>query len=195
MAKNLLEMTADIVKAQAVNNEMSTKEITEMLRTVFSTLQDIKKFEDDGRMISLVGEAPSRQEELQVKPFVSNVVVRKSNPMKSIKENSVECLECGTILKTLAIHIVRAHNISAREYKLKWGIPLRQSLSAKSTTRLRSEIMTRKKKEAELPKNLSQFLERQRGDETSRKTSIVETASVKDQNNRVQIKRRRKVVS
>lgn len=41
---------------------------------------------------------------------------------------TVLCHECGRRLKSIAAHVVRAHDIAARDYKIRHGLPLGQPL-------------------------------------------------------------------
>jgi len=79
-------------------------------------------------------------------------------PSASIQEDSVVCLECGAEFRQLTANHLRTHEITPREYKKKWGFPLKQPLSARNLTILRS----RSAKKRGLPSNLRQYHEEQR---------------------------------
>lgn len=80
------------------------------------------------------------------------------DPRSSIQEDKVICLECGSDFRQLTANHLRTHNLTPREYKRKWGFPLKQPLAAKMLTRLRS----RSAKKRGLPQKLQQYLEIQR---------------------------------
>ena len=49
--------------------------------------------------------------------------------------DAFRCAECGRWYRGLARHITRHHKITTREYKLKWGIDLKESLISKEMTK------------------------------------------------------------
>ena len=51
----------------------------------------------------------------------------------------IVCFECGREFKFLARHIA-THGMTAREYKIKWGIPVIRGLQCEATQKLKSEI-------------------------------------------------------
>ena len=60
---------------------------------------------------------------------------------KSITQHAITCLECGAVLKQLSIRHLRAHDLTARSYRAKYGIPRTQSLAAKATTARRRQVV------------------------------------------------------
>ena len=71
-------------------------------------------------------------------------VAGKLTPQDSIQRNRVICLECHKEFKLLSNRHLALHGINSREYKLKYGLPLRQALSAKSLTLARRKIAKEK---------------------------------------------------
>jgi predicted transcriptional regulator len=67
-------------------------------------------------------------------------------------------MECKAELRQLTANHLRIHHLTPREYKKKWGFPLKQPLSAKMLTKLRS----RSAKKRGLPENLRIYLDRKR---------------------------------
>jgi len=108
----------------------------------------MKMAEDGGFLL----DQPKPEEESPVEKGVLD------DPKKSIQENKVICLECGTEMKQLTAKHLSAHALTIREYKKKWGFPQRQSLSAKSLSKARSKAA----KERGLPEKLMQFQAQQR---------------------------------
>ncbi|GAA1463388.1 MucR family transcriptional regulator [Williamsia maris] len=47
---------------------------------------------------------------------------------------TVLCHECGRRLKSIAAHVVRVHDIPARDYKVRHGLPLGQALCSKAVS-------------------------------------------------------------
>ena len=59
---------------------------------------------------------------------------------KSITRHAITCLECGASFKQLSVRHLRQHNLDARTYREKYGIPRTQPLAAKETTARRKQI-------------------------------------------------------
>lgn len=117
MAKSLVEMAAEIVVAQTSSTRMSPDEVSEALLKAFEALNTIKAQEE--------GKA---------------AVVPSMEPMKSIQRAKVICLECGKDFKQLTNRHLALHGMNSKEYKKKYGIPLRQSLAAKSLSAKRRKM-------------------------------------------------------
>ena len=59
------------------------------------------------------------------------------DPKRSICKNNIVCLECGQSFKMLTKHL-KSHDMTAREYRKKYGFSSRQSLCAKALSDERS---------------------------------------------------------
>jgi predicted transcriptional regulator len=156
MTRKLYEIAADIVESQASFMEMSPDSLEHALSTVFVTLQRMKLAEDGG---FLLDQAKAPEEAVQE--------AIHDDPKKSIQEDKVICLECGREMRQLTAKHLSSHGLTIREYKKKWGFPLRQSLSAKSLSTARSKAA----KKRGLPEKLMQFQE-------ERKRQKVEAAMI-----------------
>ena len=64
---------------------------------------------------------------------------------KSIKENSVTCLECGKVCKVLTVRHLVTHGLTTDEYRAKYGMKKGTPLVAKSLARERKKIMSEMK--------------------------------------------------
>lgn len=123
MAKGLLEITAEIITAQASHVRMSSDEISEAMEKVFRSLQKIKDAEAEAKEgVTVFAGKGEEVEEL-----------RKS-PLASIQRTKVICLECGLEFKILSKQHLALHSLTAKEYKKKHKIPARKSLVAKALT-------------------------------------------------------------
>lgn len=113
-----------ITKAQAGVRSMSAEEIVtyinDLVRAIRSTLD--KNMEDDGQA----------EEKVDTEGL---------DPRKSIRENSVTCLECGQKFKMITKRHLRIHNLTPEEYKEKWGFRKNSSLACKSLQRMRRQKM------------------------------------------------------
>lgn len=129
--RKLLEMTSQIVKAQASNADMSADDMTEAIKKVYRALKWVQDQEEKA-IRGAEEPAPSG--------------------MNSIQRNKVICLECTKEFRQLSGKHLGLHGLTPREYKKKYGIPLRQSLSARSLSAKRRRIA----KERGLGEKLSQ---------------------------------------
>lgn len=121
MTKSLVEMAAEIVQAQGNSTSLTIEEMQAALQETFSTLQNLQKLES--------GELTSTEE--NKKPSIS--------PDKSILKNKIICLECGEEFKMLSPKHLRSHELTGREYRIKYGFSLRQPLCAKALSEKRKE--------------------------------------------------------
>lgn len=135
--RNLLEMTVEILRAQATHVQMSADEMTDAIRKIYKSL----------RWVQAQEEKVARTEEA---PHVLGV--------DSIKRNKVICLECGKEFRQLSAKHLQAHGLSPKEYKQKHSIPMRQSLSSKTLSAKRRKIA----KEKGLGEKLAQAKKRKR---------------------------------
>ncbi len=126
MSKSLVEMASEIIAAQARHAPMSPEEISEGVKKVFVILQQLQVLESGMPSLS-EGEG-----------------VGKLAPQDSIQRNRVICLECNKEFKLLSNRHLALHGMNSREYRLKYGLPMRQALSAKSLTLARRKIAKEK---------------------------------------------------
>jgi len=127
MAKSLVEMAAEIVKAQAGVARMSGEEIESALNKTYEALSSINAREQGDE----VEEPQSVDGELEW--------LRK-NPLESIQRNKVIDLETGQEFRLITNRHLKKFGMTTKEYKKKWGIPLSQPLSAKSLTTKRRKL-------------------------------------------------------
>ncbi len=119
MARTLTEMAADIVRAQASVGQMTPEEIEASLKKTFETLKAISNKE--------AGEVEEQSEK-------SDLDLLREEPLKSIQANKVINLEDGSECKVLTNRTLAKFGLTTKEYKQKWGIPLKTPLSAKNLT-------------------------------------------------------------
>jgi predicted transcriptional regulator len=68
----------------------------------------------------------------------------KLTPQDSIQRHRVMCLECHKEFKLLSNRHLALHGMNSHQYKLKYGLPRRQALSAKALTLARWKIAQEK---------------------------------------------------
>ncbi len=127
MSKSLLEMSTEIIAAQAKHKAMTPEEMGESLRTVFQTLQEIQHLGNG--MENTEGSASE-----------DSLAFLRRNPLKSIQRNQIICLESGKAYKLLSNRHLALYGLTPREYKKKWGIPMTMPLSARSLTNRRRKL-------------------------------------------------------
>ncbi len=147
MAKKLLEIAAELVQAQVSTSQLVADEIVSSLKLVFSALQEMQKSETEGMPLEIIKPPEEAVPE--------EVVAGKIDPKGSIQEDKVICLECGAEMRQLTAKHLSSHGLSIREYKHRYGFPLRQSLSAKALSKARSKAA----KKRGLPEKLLRFQE------------------------------------
>ena len=123
MAKSLYELAAEIVSAQAAVSKLTPEEINELIKTTYDSLKNVKANEEG-------------TEAEEAAPAM--------DPKKSIKQNSVTCLECGKKFKILTKRHLKDHGLTPKEYRKKWGFKARQPLSAKSLSAKRRKVAKEK---------------------------------------------------
>lgn len=99
-AERLVELTAEIVSSKLANSNVPAGEIGALISSVFRALSEA------------VVEVPATEPER--KPAVA---IRAS-----VKRDVVVCLECGFEAKVLKRHLLKAHNLSADDYKRRWSL-------------------------------------------------------------------------
>jgi predicted transcriptional regulator len=147
MARRLLEIAAAIVTAQASVGKISPEEIEQTLMSTFLVLQRMQIAEQENIPLDAAEEGG----------FTARVEKHPEalDPKESIRDNKIACLECGVEMKQLTKKHLGSHGLTPRDYKVKYGFPMKQSLSAKSLSRARS----RAAKKRGLPENLVKFQE------------------------------------
>ena len=127
MSKSLVEMASEIIAGQVRHAPMSPEEISEGVKKVFVILQQLQGLEAGMPGTSSEGEG-----------------IWKLTPQDSIQRNRVICLECHKEFKLLSNRHLALHGMNSREYKRKYGLPMRQALSSKSLTLARRKIAKEK---------------------------------------------------
>lgn len=98
----LMQMTASAVSAYVANNILPAHQLSDVISTVFSSLQSLGS-----------GHVEIRAE--AARPAISI--------KKSITPDYLVCLEDGKKLKTLKRHLRTTYGMTPDEYRAKWGLP------------------------------------------------------------------------
>jgi predicted transcriptional regulator len=131
MSQTLLEMAKDLVLAQIEVHKLSPDEMQTALQLTHTSLLALQTLEAaaDG---STSSEPPGTPAEA-------------IHWRKSITKYHVMCLECGASNKQLSVRHLKEHNLDGKSYRIKYGIPRTQALSAKETTARRQAIVQQSK--------------------------------------------------
>lgn len=147
MASELLKLTTQLIMAHASANELTSEGLVEEIKQVFKTLSDLESAKTKGI------EPLETQEEID-----QTETVKPAVPIKhSVKADHIVCLECGIKLKTLKTHIRKAHEMTPKDYYLKFGLDSKTyPLVCKNYSEQRRQVANktglgnfRKKKQAE----------------------------------------------
>ena len=113
MSKSLIEIAADIVKAQAAHREIDTDEMQHLMCVAYNSM--VKMQRSDG---------------------LQDVV---SHPMDSIGDKTIRCLECGKSFKQISYRHLAEHGLTTKAYKMKYGFPPNTGLIARRFSAARGE--------------------------------------------------------
>jgi len=115
----LIELSSDIVAAYVSRNALSPTDLPKLIADVFAALRGLDK-----------PATPETEEAL--KPAVA---IRKS-----ITPEFLICLEDGKKFKSLKRHLRSTYDMSADEYRAKWGLPADYPMVAPNYSATRSAL-------------------------------------------------------
>jgi predicted transcriptional regulator len=136
MPQTILEMAKDLVMAQIQAGALAPDEMHKELQKTYASLADLRLKEEQGE--SGGGLIARAGEDL---PSEGDGGPTTSHWKKSIKKYTIECLVCGAAFKQLSVRHLKEHGLDARSYRVRFGIPRTQPLSAKETTTMRKKIV------------------------------------------------------
>ena len=136
MPQTILEMAKDLVMAQIQAGALPPDQMHMELQKTYASLVDLRIKEELGE--SGGGLAARVGEDLSLEGDVGPTT---SHWKKSIKKYTIECLVCGAAFKQLSVRHLKEHGLDARSYRVRFGIPRTQPLSAKDTTTMRKKIV------------------------------------------------------
>jgi len=120
-AGDLLRMTADVAAAYLSNNPLPTSQLTEVIRTIYTSLQALDR--PDG--VAMTSQRPL-------------VPIKKS-----VTPDYIVCLEDGKKLKMLKRHLRTAYGMTPEAYRAKWGLPADYPMVAPNYAEQRSAFAKR----------------------------------------------------
>jgi predicted transcriptional regulator len=128
MSSLVIKMAADLVVAQTQAQRLTPDEARELLLSTHATLLALQSQET-------VGHAGSQAQ--------APMPVARSDWRSSILRHAIICLQCGATFKQLSARHLRTHGLDPRSYRIKYGIPRTQALSARAITAHRRQLAHR----------------------------------------------------
>jgi predicted transcriptional regulator len=125
MPQTLLEMAKDLVLAQIHVHKLLPEDMHPALHDMFSCLLALHRQEASYGLE--VVETRQRQP-------------APRNWRRSITKYLLTCLVCEARFKQLSAHL-KTHGLDARSYRMRFGIPRRQPLAARSVTNRRQQTV------------------------------------------------------
>lgn len=164
MAKSLTEMTVEIITAQLSHRDMSAEEIAEVLRNTFGVLRGLKDMEAGREFLGAEAESANRFADTRAYPLSESPATERAEspvpkpatvkgveaqkltppipsmePMDSIREDNIICLECGKEFKQISHTHLKRHELTPKEYRKKYHLPAKQPLTARSLSEKRKQ--------------------------------------------------------
>ncbi len=115
---DMLRMAADIVSAYVSHNRLASKQISNVIHTVFQSLNDLN--------------AANMKSVNDLKPAVP---VRRS-----VMPDYIVCLEDGRKLKMLKRHLQTSYKLTPEDYRSKWNLPPDYPMVAPNYAKRRSDF-------------------------------------------------------
>ena len=128
MSQTLLEMAKDLVLAQIEAHRLSPDEMHSALQQTYTSLLALQAQEDSNGTVAVA------TPETQPEPV---------HWRKSITKHTVACLACGQSFKQLSVKHLKVHGLDGRSYRVKYGMPHSQPLSARAVTAMRKQTVQR----------------------------------------------------
>jgi predicted transcriptional regulator len=122
MAESIIELAAQIVSSHASTSHLSSEELVLEIQKVHAALKAL-----EGGQAVAAPEAEYAKAAITIK--------------QAFKKDEVICMICNKgKMKTLARHLMQVHNMKPGEYRKQFGIPSKQSLTAKSFSESRRQM-------------------------------------------------------
>jgi len=128
--QTLLTLTTDIVSSHASVNELSQGELLAEIQNVFAKLSSLAG--DESVEGVAIGTEGTEAEEGPATPAV---------PLEAaFGADKIFCMVCGKGFTTLKRHLTVSHDLTAKEYRKKFGIPAGTVLAAKDYSAARKKM-------------------------------------------------------
>jgi predicted transcriptional regulator len=119
VAADILGLTAQIVSAHVLKNQVGTETLPSLIQSVYRSLSTVGGVEA----------APAAAPQTPAVPI-----------KKSVFPDYIVCLEDGKKLKMLKRHLQTSYGLSPNAYRTKWGLPREYPMVAPSYAARRSTL-------------------------------------------------------
>ncbi|MEI7608954.1 MAG: MucR family transcriptional regulator [Rhodospirillaceae bacterium] len=117
---SLLALVSEIVGAYVAHNRVPVADLPALVTTVHQGLQA----------------APGPKNDEPVETAQKPAVAVK----KSVRPDSIQCLECAKAMKMLKRHLGSDHGLTPTEYRAKWNLPSDYPMTAPDYAKARSTM-------------------------------------------------------
>ena len=117
---SLLALVSEIVAAYVAHNRVPVADLPALVTTVHQEVQA----------------APCPKNDEPVATAQKPAVAVK----KSVRPDSIQCLECGKAMKMLKRHLTSDHGLTPTEYRAKWNLPDEYPMTAPDYSTARSKL-------------------------------------------------------
>jgi predicted transcriptional regulator len=114
----LISLTAEIVAGFLKHNHVALSDLPGVIQSVHRALESARK-----------SSAPVAAPQVPAVPI-----------KKSVRPDSIACLECGAEFKAVRRHLRTAHDLTRQAYREKWKLPADYPLVAPGYAELRSRM-------------------------------------------------------
>ncbi len=128
MPETLLEMTKALVLAQIEAQHVTPDNLQTVLHSTYDALYRLQAMEGE--------DSDSRGREPRGGALSPSGLDWKT----SISKHAITCLECGDSFKQLSRRHLQRHGLDSKAYRVKYGIPSEQPLSARVATARRRQL-------------------------------------------------------
>ena len=126
---SLTELATEMVITRAKTTPLTAEEMVADLSRFHSALKKLEAGEASEEPAESAGTEPA----LSTAPSITF--------KDAFKKNEVVCMVCGKGgFRTLARHLTTAHGMTGKDYKKQFGIPAKQSLSARTYSESRRQM-------------------------------------------------------
>ena len=116
--ESLLELTADIVASHLTNNKVALSEVSDLIKSVHSALNNLNQ--------------PEPEPVVELKPAV---------PIRSsVKPDHIVSLESGKKMKMLKRYLMTSYGMTPDDYRKKWGLPADYPMVAPKYAQARRDL-------------------------------------------------------
>lgn len=157
MGKSIIEIVGEIIAGQSSQRTLSGEDIANLIKITYQSLKEIETLESSGTSLEEI-DAKTQPGAPETEAPGKYVIAFEPQiePQKSIQHDKIVCIECGSEFKVLTHTHLKMHNLLPEEYKIKWGIPPKTVLAARS--------VSDRRKAAAREKNIGEFLKQKRAD-------------------------------